>query len=71
MQIALAEEREYQGLEEVEEDNDFEADELPESTTGLENRFQAFVESENRGDCNQGGDCTNDGDLRSGQRDLK
>ena len=71
VQIALAEEREDQGLEEVEEDNGFEADELLESTAGLKNRTQAFVESEDRCDCNQGGDCANDGDLRSGQRDLR
>ena len=71
VQIALAEEREYQGLEEIEEDNDFEADELLESTAGLKNGFQALVESEDRCDCNQSGDCTNDGDLQSRQRDLR
>lgn len=37
VQIVRAEEREYQGLEEVEYDDDFEADELLESAAGLEN----------------------------------
>lgn len=49
VQIARGlEEREYGGLEEVEEDDDFEADELLESAAGLENRFRASIESEDR-----------------------
>lgn len=47
MQMARGvEEGEYQGLEEVEYDDYFEADELVEGAVGLEIRFEASVESE-------------------------
>ena len=63
VQMARLEEREYHGLEEAEENDDFEADELLESAAGLEDRFEAFVESEDGGDGKDGGDCADDADL--------
>lgn len=72
MQIARGvEEREYQGLEEVEDNDDFEAEELVESAAGLKNRFEALVKSEDSCDSNDGGDCSNDTDLSIGQRKLR
>lgn len=51
MQVAGGvEEREYECLEEVEENKDFEADQLFESAAGLEDRFRALVKLEDRGD---------------------
>ena len=64
MQIARGvEEREYQGLEEVEDDDDFEAEELLESAAGLENRLEALIEPENSYDGNDGRDRSNNTDL--------
>ncbi len=64
MQIARGvEEREYQGLEEVEDDDDFEAEELLESAAGLKNRLEALVEPEDSCDGNDRGDRSNDTDL--------
>lgn len=57
------EEREYQGLEEVEYNDDFETEKLLESAAWLENRFEAIIESEDRCDSNDGGDRSNDSDL--------